>query len=153
MTSICRISNTPVAKTGALFSGAADYPHIGRQAITLMFDQTGLLVTNPHDIAEKGVIVRHLVLPGYLENTRLALDFLAGLHPDITISLMSQYFPSHHARSHPPIDRRLSEVEYDSIVEYAVELGLENTFIQELSSAENYAPDFSREHPFHECGS
>ena len=99
-------------------------------------------------IATTGLLVRHLVLPGQLDNSRRCLRFLAELSPDIHLSIMSQYAPRHNARDHSGIDQALASTEYEEITRYALDLGLENPFIQELGSESNYLPDFDRDRPF-----
>ena len=113
-----------------------------------MLDQVGSLSLDDDGLAARGVLVRHLVLPGCLDNSRRCLDFLARLDPGIPVSIMAQYAPRHRADEYPPINRPLSRAEYDQIVDHAVDLGLENAFIQELEAAEHYLPDFTRDDPF-----
>ena len=92
--------------------------------------------------------MRHLVLPGHLDNSRKCLSFLADLSPDIFVSIMSQYSPQHKAGQYPEINRTLTENEYDEILEVALDLGLENAFVQELESQDHGLPDFAQESPF-----
>ncbi|MCK4452619.1 MAG: radical SAM protein, partial [Anaerolineae bacterium] len=99
-------------------------------------------------IAVRGLLVRHLVLPNYLGNSRRCLRFLADLSPDIFVSIMSQYSPQYKACDYPEINRTLTKDEYDEITDYALDLGLDNAFIQELESQEHYLPDFDQERPF-----
>jgi putative pyruvate formate lyase activating enzyme len=87
-------------------------------------------------------------LPGCLENSRQCLCFLADLSPDIHVSIMSQYSPQYKAGDFPEINRTLTENEYNEITDYALELGLENAFIQELESQVHYLPDFDQARPF-----
>ena len=110
-----------------------------------MLDQVGHLEMDEEGIAVRGLLVRHLVLPGYLENSRNCLRFLADLSPDIFVSIMSQYSPQYKADRYPEINRTLTEAEYDEITDYALDLGLENAFVQELESQEHYLPDFAQE--------
>ena len=92
-------------------------------------------------LLKQGVIIRHLILPGYLENSKTALGDLVGrLGEDITISLMSQFTPMPNC-SEP--NRRLKPIEYKIVINHAIKLGLTNIFTQEISSAEEeYIPDF-----------
>jgi len=94
------------------------------------------------------LLVRHLVLPGQLDNSRSCLTFLADLSPDIHVSIMSQYSPQYKAGAYPGINRTLTEDEYDEITDYALGLGLKNAYIQELNSQDHYLPDFDQESPF-----
>jgi len=73
---------------------------------------------------------------------------LADLSPDIFVSIMSQYSPQHKAGQYPEINRTLTENEYDEILEVALDLGLENAFVQELESQDHGLPDFAQESPF-----
>jgi len=134
---------------GKKFSHVDDYADIVPGVIREMLNQTGHLVMGRDGIAVRGVLARHLVLPGCLENSRQCLRFLADLSPDIHVSIMSQYSPQYKARDFPDINRPLTEDEYDEITDYALELGLENAFIQKLESQAHYLPDFDQELPFH----
>ena len=88
--------------------------------------------------------MRHLVLPGHLDNSRKCLSFLADLSPDIFVSIMSQYSPQHKAGQYPEINRTLTENEYDEILEVALDLGLENAFVQSLKVRSNICPILRR---------
>ena len=132
----------------ARYSDAPDYPEIAREALREMRAQVGPLKTDPRGIATRGLLVRHLVLPGALENSRRCLRFLADLAPEIHVSVMSQYAPLHRASEFPEIDRPLPPEEYREIVRFADEIGLENAFVQEPESRDHYLPDFRRPRPF-----
>jgi putative pyruvate formate lyase activating enzyme len=133
---------------GKRFSAADNYADIVPGVLREMLDQTGNLQINNDGIAERGLLVRHLVLPGQLENSRRCLRFLADLSPDIHVSIMSQYSPQYKAAEFSEINRTLTEDEYDEITDYALGLGLENALIQTLASQHHYLPDFDHEHPF-----
>jgi putative pyruvate formate lyase activating enzyme len=133
---------------GKRFSAARDYADVIPCVLKEMLDQVGHLKMDDDGIAVRGLLVRHLVLPGQLENTRSCLHFLAELSPDIFVSIMSQYSPQYKACNYPEINRTLTEAEYDEITEYALELGLENAFVQELESQGKCLPDFAQESPF-----
>lgn len=135
-------------KIAKQFSAVDDYADIITDVLVEMLDQTGNLKMNDDDIAVRGLLVRHLVLPGHMENSRKCLDFLAELSPDIHVSLMSQYSPQYKAGAYPEINRTLTDDEYDGIICHALELGLENAFIQKLESQSHYLPDFDQERPF-----
>jgi len=130
------------------YSNAADYAETIPGVLREMLDQVGLLELDEDGIARRGLLVRHLVLPGCVDNSRRCLAFLAELSPAICVSIMSQYSPQHRAALHPDIDRPLTVREYDEVTDYAVELGLENAFIQELDSRDRYLPDFDLNRPF-----
>lgn len=135
-------------RPGKLFSAVDDYAKIVPDVLREMLRQVGNLHMDDHGIAERGLLVRHLVLPGQLENSRRCLRFLADLSPGIHVSIMSQYSPQYKAGDFPGINRILTEDEYDEITDYALALGLENAFIQKLESQEHYLPDFDQEQPF-----
>lgn len=133
---------------GKQFSKVCDYTDIIPDVLREMLDQVGHLEMDGDGIARRGLLVRHLVLPDHLDNTRKCLRLLADLSPDIFVSIMSQYSPQYKARDYPQINRTLTEAEYDEITDYALDLGLENAFIQELESQEHCLPDFEQESPF-----
>lgn len=130
------------------FSAARDYAGIVPAVLQEMLEQVGHLQLNKDGIATRGLLVRHLVLPNHLGNSRKCLRFLADLSPDIFVSIMSQYSPQYKAGSYPSLNRKLTQAEYDAVTEYALDLGLENAFIQELESQEHYVPDFEQDSPF-----
>ncbi len=133
---------------GWKFSAADDYADVIPAVLREMLDQVGLLELDKDGVAKRGLLVRHLVLPGQLENSKACLRFLAELSPDISVSIMSQYSPQYKACGIPELNRTLTEAEYDEITDYALELGLENAFIQTLESQETYLPDFDKSAPF-----
>jgi putative pyruvate formate lyase activating enzyme len=133
---------------GKQFSAVDDYADVIPGVLREMLDQVGHLEMDDDGIAVRGLLVRHLVLPGYLGNSRRCLHSLADLSPDTYISIMSQYSPQYRAGDYPGINRTLTEEEYDEVMDYALDLGLENAFIQEIESQEHYLPDFAQESPF-----
>lgn len=140
------------------YSGAGDYVKHNRAALKEMYRQVGNLSMDAGGAAERGVIIRHLVLPvrpdhpggpaggaGSLES----LDFIKNeLSADAFVSLMSQYHPCYKAKEHPILNRRLKHTEYDEVVQYAEKLGLKNCYIQALVSSDDFLPDFNKEKPF-----
>lgn len=131
------------------YSGVADYTIHAGPAIKEMFIQQPSLVLNEQGIAQKGLIIRHLVLPGHSEDSLSVLEWITrNLSTSVHLSLMSQYHPVYKAP--PEIQRTLSTEEYDKIVEAAEEIGFENAFIQPetFDSGDHLIPDFSRETPF-----
>ncbi len=132
------------------YSHAPDYPSHARRAIREMFRQTGELITDDDEIAERGVIVRHLILPHDIAGTGESLRWLASeVSPDVTVSLMSQYHPTHHARDYPEICRHITAQEHAAAMQALEDAGLENGWVQEPEATENYLPDFARDgHPF-----
>jgi len=130
------------------YSDATDYADVVPGVLREMLDQVGHLELDEGGIARRGLLVRHLVLPGCVDNSRKCLAFLAVLSPETHVSIMSQYSPRHQAARHPEINRPLTVREYDEVTDYAIELGLENAFIQEHDSRHRYLPDFDRDRPF-----
>ena len=131
----------------AKLSRAPDYVETAKAAIQEMYRQVGSAVIED-DIMQRGLIVRHLILPGELDNTLGVLDWFAETFPkgDVLFSLMSQYVPMGKAKELPPYDRKLTEEEYDAAISYLDFLGIESGFTQDFTSAtEDYIPDFSFE--------
>lgn len=128
-------------------SAAPDYPEKAVEAIGEMIRQTGAPVFSEDGMIERGTIVRHLVLPGFLENTYDVIDIFSSRFADMAMfSLMSQYTPPKKALVYPSLNRRLTEEEYSGAVDYMYLSGIEDGFLQELSSAsEEYTPEFDLE--------
>ncbi len=133
---------------GKQFSAVDDYADVVPGVLREMLAQVGHLEMDEDGIAVRGLLVRHLVLPNHLDNSPRCLRFLADLSPDIFVSIMSQYSPKYKADDYPEINRTLTKYEYDEITDYALDLGLENAFVQELESQEHYLPNFDQERPF-----
>ena len=134
-------------KLAGILSAAPDYVEIAKAAIAEMYRQVGSAVIED-EIMQRGMIVRHLMLPGELDNTLGVLDWFSETFPkgDVLFSLMSQYVPMGKVKTMPPYDRRITEDEYDAALSYLELLGIENGFTQDFSAAtEEYIPDFSFE--------
>jgi putative pyruvate formate lyase activating enzyme len=131
-------------------SKAVGYVPNAQAALTEMWRQVGPLRFDGDGNALRGLLVRHLVLPNGLSQTREVLTFLAEkLGKGVAVSLMAQFHPSHRAGGHPLLMRPVSAAEYGRALEALEEAGLEEGYIQELSSPTNYLPDFDAEgHPF-----
>ena len=127
------------------YSGAEDYFRYAGPAVVEMHRQCGELVCDENGIARRGLIVRHLVLPGSVDETRRILDFLAENLPLTThISLMGQYMPCHRATAIPPLDRKLLRREYDRAIAYCIQLGFEHVSIQSLDASDAaFVPEFN----------
>ncbi|MDP2916876.1 MAG: radical SAM protein [Dehalococcoidia bacterium] len=132
------------------FSQAPDYVEVNRAAIKEMYRQVGNLKVDDHEIAYRGVIVRHLILPERLAGSHESLRWLAEeVSPMVTVSVMSQYYPTHRASEFPQLSRKITYEEYTEVAELVDTLGLENGWLQEMDAPENYLPDFARKgHPF-----
>ena len=125
-------------------SSAPDYFETASAAILEMYRQVGKPVIEGDEM-KRGVLVRHLVLPGCVDNSLGVLDWVAEhfRSGDILFSLMSQYVPMGRAVDMPPFDRRITELEYDSVLSYMMLLGIEDGYTQDFSSAERgYTPSF-----------
>jgi putative pyruvate formate lyase activating enzyme len=137
-------------KIAEKYSGVKNYVSVNRAAILEMHRQVGLLQEDTEGIAQKGMIVRHLILPNRLAGSRDSLSWLAkNVSRDVSMSVMSQYYPTHHAGRFPELARNINQEEYDEIVSLLDELGMENGWMQGMEAPENYKPDFGKEgHPF-----
>lgn len=143
-------------KLAAKYSNAYDYPDIAKNAIKEMIRQTG----KPHfysnedelvrsgyveeNIMKRGVIVRHLILPGLVNDSKAIIKYLYETYKDdLYISIMNQYTPLPHIKEYKELDRKITQREYDEVVDYAIDLGVENGFIQEGETAdESFIPEF-----------
>jgi len=124
------------------YSGAGDYPAINQAALKEMWRQVGELQLDDEGIAFRGMLVRHLVLPNGLSQTKEALKFLScEISPRVHLSLMSQFFPAHKANQTTELGRNISREEYRQAVEWAEEYGLENGWHQELDDTGGGPPD------------
>lgn len=129
------------------YSNCYDYASYAREAVNEMYRQVGKPVFDPNGIMKRGVIVRHLTLPGCLEDSKQILEYLYHTFQDnIFISIMNQYTPLAHVKSYPELNRKITDKEYDELVDYAISLGVENGFIQEGDTAsESFIPEFNEE--------
>ncbi len=134
-------------KMAFAYSSAPHYFDTATAAIMEMFRQTGEVVLDDDGIIEKGLIIRHLMMPGRLEDSKLILDWIRHNLPiGVYVSIMCQYVPLFKAREIPDLNKRVTEKEYKSIVDYFFNIGLENGYIQEMDSAsDEYVPDFDLE--------
>ena len=132
------------------YSDAPAYPETAIAALKEMYYQKGsLLITDEDGLAEKGMLIRHLVLPGHADDSISVLKNLAEeLSPGVSISLMSQYHPTFEVIKRPPLNRTLYSEEYNVVVEEIKRLGFRNVWLQDPGSHDNYLPDFKNEHPF-----
>jgi putative pyruvate formate lyase activating enzyme len=136
---------------GLKYSHARGYVDAARAAIKEMYRQVGNLQVDSNDIAQKGLIVRHLILPNGIAGSKESLAWLAkDVSPEVTVSIMSQYYPVHKAAGHgySEISRKITYGEYQEAVDLLEKLGMENGWTQEMESSEIYRPDFSDEEPF-----
>ncbi len=136
------------AGPAAAYSDAPDYFEQASESVREMFFQQPLLVLDAGGAAERGLIIRHLVLPGAVENSLAVLDWVQReLGTSVALSLMSQYQPCFRAPAE--LSRPLKREEYDRVLSRAQELGFENLFIQPGAFGEDHlVPDFERAEPF-----
>ena len=129
------------------YSRAEDYPEVAKAALAEMVRQQPEAEFDERGIMTKGVIVRHLMLPGGIKDSKAVVNYLYETYGDqIYISLMNQYTPLPHVADYPEIDRKLKKFEYDRLVDYAISLRVENGFIQEGETAkESFIPAFTNE--------
>jgi putative pyruvate formate lyase activating enzyme len=134
-----------LSEPAASYSKAADYPATAQAAILEMFRQTGPFVFDKDGLISSGVIIRHLILPENMENTFRVIDWVSQTFApgDVLFSLMSQYTPCGDLAAYPELSRRLTQAEYDMALDHLEASGIEDGFVQELSSAqEEYIPEF-----------
>ena len=126
------------------YSAAPDYIEVAKQALDVMVRQVGKPQFDDDGIMTKGVIVRHLILPGRYEESKQLLAYLHQQYGnDIYISLMNQYTPFAQVKNYPELNCKIPQKVYEQIIDYAVELGIENGFIQEEGTAEeSFIPNF-----------
>jgi putative pyruvate formate lyase activating enzyme len=130
-------------------SKVTDYKQTALLAIKEMYRQKGsTLIVNENGYAENGLIIRHLVLPGYVANSLAVLNDIADISTSIAVSLMAQYFPTPAVKYHESLNRTLSREEYDTVKNELENLGFYKGWVQELESNENYRPDFESDKPF-----
>lgn len=130
------------------YSAVPDYFERASRAILEMARQVGEPQFDSRGVMTRGLIVRHLVLPGCVDDSITLLRWIRDNLPKGTfVSVMSQYYPCHKTHLYPEIDRRLSQAEYDRVLEEVYLLGLEG-YVQDLESASSdYTPDFDRKRP------
>ncbi|MBO4398992.1 MAG: radical SAM protein [Lachnospiraceae bacterium] len=135
------------AETAAAFSRAADYPEVAERIVAFMVKAAGKPVFDEKGYMKRGVIVRHLVLPGHAEEAKEIVGYLYRTYKDdIYLSILNQYTPPKEKLPYPELNRRLTTYEYNKVVDFALSLGVENAFVQERSAAgEDYVPAFNGE--------
>lgn len=118
-----------------------NYFEIATSAIKEMYRQTGKFIFDEDGIMQKGMIIRHLVLPNHILNSRRVLKWINDNMNDVYVSVMAQYFPTYKAKEIEDINRKLTKEEYEEIENYLYRLNLENGYIQELGEhEEEYVP-------------
>lgn len=130
----------------ARYSNAPDYPQTAKKAIEEMVRQAGKPAFE-QGIMRKGVMVRHMVLPGCTRDSKKVIEYLLNTYGErIYISIMNQYTPMQGQENYPELQRKITKREYEKVVNYAISIGLEQGFIQEGDTAkESFIPEFSQE--------
>lgn len=128
---------------GIRLSGINNYPEIAQKVILEMYSQVGKPTLDENGIIKKGLIIRHLVLPNHLQNSRMILKWIKkNINKDVLVSVMTQYFPTNKASKIADINRKLTEEEYESILKFVEENNI-NGYIQHLEENESkYVPKF-----------
>lgn len=126
------------------YSNIENYFEIATQAIKEMYNQVGAPILDEKGIIKKGLIVRHLVLPNYIENSKKVLKWLKeNFEENVYVSIMAQYFPTYKAKEDEYINRKLTKEEYEEIEQYVYQLDFKNGYMQDLGEhEEEYVPNF-----------
>lgn len=126
------------------YSNINNYFEIASKAILEMYYQVGLPKFNEKNLIQKGIIIRHLILPNNIENSKNVLLWIKENMPKETyVSIMAQYFPTYNAGKYNEINRKINSDELQEIKSFAEKLGLENGYIQDLEDNElKYVPNF-----------
>ncbi len=129
------------------YSRAEDYPEIAKAVLKEMVRQCGRAEFDERDMMKRGIIVRHLLLPGQMQNAKDVVEYVYKTYGNqVFLSLMNQYTPLPQVEAFPEINRCITEEEYDELVDFAIDLGVENGFIQEGETAkESFIPEFNEE--------
>jgi putative pyruvate formate lyase activating enzyme len=136
---------------GRKYSRVHGYVEHSRAAIVEMQRQVGDLLVDDDGVAQKGLIVRHLIFPNGIAGSEDSLGWLVReVSPRVAVSIMSQYYPSHRAYRYQELNRKILPEEYAEVVGLVERLGIENGWMQGMESAESYRPDFSDKEPFPE---
>ena len=112
-----------------------------------MYKQVGSPIFDENGIMKKGIIVRHLILPGLVNDSKSIINYLYNTYDDdIFISIMNQYTPLEHVKNNKSLNRTITEQEYNEVINYSIGLGVENAFIQEgETQKESFIPTFNNE--------
>jgi len=134
------------SRLGRVLSNAPDYFDVASAAVVEMLDQVGHLAIDSEGIARKGLLIRHLVIPGETEDSFRVLEWIRdNVGKYAHLSIMSQYTPEYVREKESPYARRVSPQEYEAVLDKAVDLGLCNVFTQDISSSSTaYVPEFDQ---------
>jgi len=131
-----------------VLSGARDYPQHALESIREMARQVGAALEMEEGIAKKGLLIRHLILPGHIKNS-LEVFRLIKEHISVSVplSIMSQYTPMPAVKDHPRLGKRITRSEYEVVVNHALDMGFETIYTQDVDDSA-LAPDFAQKTPF-----
>lgn len=134
-------------KYSTKYSKAKDYFLYAKEAINEMVNQVGEVEFDKNGIIQKGVIIRHLMLPGLLFDSKKIIDYIHNTYGNkVYISIMNQYTPLEHVKIYPELNKPLNQKHYEALIDYAVSIGVENGFIQEEGTdKESFIPLFNYE--------
>lgn len=132
------------AETAREYSNAPDYVDYAKKAVAEMVRQTGKPQFFDNGIIKKGVIVRHMMLPQHLDESKKIIKYLYETYGDDTfISIMNQYTPMPAMKNHSVLGRKITETDYENLINFAIDTGVENGFVQEGETAsESFIPAF-----------
>ncbi|MEP7145689.1 MAG: radical SAM protein, partial [bacterium] len=134
---------------GYKYSKIKNYVHHSREAIKEMHSQVGSGLVIENNLLKRGLLIRHLILPNDIAGSYDTLKFISELDNEISISVMSQYYPVHKALTVDLLSRNIREREYEKVMNWMEEFNLESGFLQEFESENYYRPDFNdRAEPF-----
>lgn len=135
------------SKYSTKYSKAPEYFNYAKEALDEMVRQVGEPIFNENGIIQKGVVIRHLMLPGLLFDSKKVIDYVYKAYGNkVFISLMNQYTPLEHVKDYPEINKPLNQKHYESLINYSLDIGVENGFIQEEGTAkESFIPAFDYE--------
>ena len=135
------------ARRSARYSGASNYFKTVSAALPAMLRQVGAVKMDANGVLQKGLLIRHLVLPKGVGDSIAVLEWIASNLPrnEVLISLMAQYTPSYHSARYPEIDRRVSTYEYNRVLQRARELGLDGYMQERASAFAEFTPSFRLE--------
>lgn len=128
------------------YSGIRNYFTVATEAIKEMYRQVGAPKLNENGIIQKGLIIRHLVLPNNIENSKKVLNWIKNnIDENVYVSIMAQYFPCYKAKNINDLNRKLTIEEYEEIENFVYELDISNGYMQDLGEhEEEYVPDFNQ---------
>lgn len=130
------------------YSGVKNYVDTASEVIAEMLKQVGILQLDEQELAMRGVLVRHLILPNAVENSFGVVRKLAELDKNIFFSLMKQYIPVYKAKNFPELNRPVNENEFEKVFNFLLEKEMDNGWIQEDDCGKIFLPDFKRQNPF-----